>query len=259
MRIIKIDGQHPLCFESFQEDSIPAYAMLSHTWGRDGEEVNLQYFRSVQKRSTTGWQKIEFCKEQAIKNGIQYFWVDTCCIDKRNSAELIEAITSMFRWYQRAKKCFVYLSDVSSSKRRKHDPSAALRWEEQFEQSRWFRRGWTLQELIAPSTVEFFSQDGRRLGSKRSLEQKIHHVTGIAIEALRGQPLRTFTVQQRFDWAIDRETQREEDQAYCMLGIFDVSMVANYGETKERALGRLREEIEKSINCKDEQPVWYSC
>jgi hypothetical protein len=176
--------------------------------------------------------------------------VDTCCIDKSSSAELSEAINSMFRWYQNADKCYVYLADVSTSGDGTNLQLSPTTWEAAFRGSRWFTRGWTLQELIAPVSVEFFSREGERLGSKKSLEEKIREITGIAIEALRGAPLAEFTIEQRLAWAKHRETKRQEDKAYSLLGVFNIDMSLRYGEGGDKAIERLRKKIGKSLNCK---------
>ena len=186
--------------------------------------------------------EIQFYAKQAAADGLRYFWVNTCCIDKKNAIELGAAINSMFRWYQNAARCYVYLSDVSKPDTGADDQSA---WEEAFRKSRWFTRGWTLQELIAPRLVDFFSSEGERLGSKLSLESKIHEITGIANKALRGDALSNFSIKERRSWAEHRETTIEEDAVYCLIGIFDVSMVPNYGERRDQAFRRLEEEIHR--------------
>ena len=129
-------------------------------------------------KSKAGYGKIQFCGEQARRDGLQYFWVDTCCIDKSNAVELQEAINSMFRWYQNAVQCYVYLSDVSTKKRKASDSSTESTWEPAFRSSKWFTRGWTLQELLAPgpALVKFFSREGDYLGDKRTLEQQINEI-----------------------------------------------------------------------------------
>jgi hypothetical protein len=119
------------------------------------------------------------------------------------------------------------------------------RWEASFRNSRWFTRGWTLQELIAPASVEFFSLERQRLGDKESLERQIHEITRIPVEALRGGPLEDFSVKDRMAWMEGRQTTQEEDLAYSLIGIFSVSMEFRYGEGQERALDRLQEEMEK--------------
>ena len=118
-------------------------------------------------------------------------------------------------------------------------------WESAFRKSRWFTRGWTLQELIAPPSVEFFSSEGKRLGDKKSLERQIHEITGMAVQALQGRALSEFSVDERLSWAEKRETKREEDKAYSLLGIFDIYMPLIYGEGMDNAFRRLREEIDK--------------
>jgi hypothetical protein len=192
--------------------------------------------------SKAGWRKIQFCAKKAAADGLGYFWVDTCCIDKKNAVEMGAAINSMFRWYQNAARCYVYLSDVSKPNTGADDQRA---WEEAFRKSRWFTRGWTLQELIAPRLVDFFSLEGERLGSKLSLESNIHEITGIANNTLRGDALSNFSIKERRSWAERRNTTIEEDEAYCLIGIFDVSMVPNYWERRDQAFRRLEEEIHR--------------
>jgi hypothetical protein len=150
----------------------------------------------------------------------------------------------MFCWYQNAAKCYVYLSDVSTAVG-KRDRSSELLWETAFYRSQWFTRGWTLQELLAPLSVDFFSREGIWLGNKKSLEFQIKQITGIAEQALRGDTLLEFSVKERRSWAENRETTREEDQAYCLMGIFGVSLPVIYGEGKEKADKRLKDEIDK--------------
>jgi hypothetical protein len=226
------------------------FAILSHTWG--AEEVTFRDLIDGTGKSKAGYGKIRFCGERAKRDGLQFFWVDTCCIDKSNAVELQEAINSMFRWYQNAAKCYVYLSDVSTRKRKASDRLSEHTWESAFRSSRWFTRGWTLQELLAPGpdSVEFFSQQGDRLGDKRTLERQIYEITGIPITALRGTPLSQFDVDDRLLWAENRQTTREEDNAYSLFGIFDIQMPLLYGEGKDKALKRLREEIDKPLKGK---------
>lgn len=246
MRLIQDGGQGELRLVEYHEDEIPRYAILSHTWGADNEEITYTDFTEGANRRKAGWEKLDFCRNKAAFDKLQHFWIDTCCVDKRSSAELTEAINSMFCWYQHADKCYVYLSDVSTYEHTAKPYISTTTWEDALKESRWFRRGWTLQELIAPASVEFFSREGDRIGCKRSLEQQIYKITGIAIEALRGRSPTEFTVEERFNWVKSRETRRKEDKAYSMLGIFDVYMPLIYGEGMERAFRRLQEEIDKS-------------
>jgi hypothetical protein len=196
-------------------------------------------------KKMAGYGMVQFCGEQAKRDGLQYFWVDTCCIDKSNSTELAEAINSMFRWYRDATKCYVYLPDVSRPRTDSADGSNEA-WVSTFRKSEWFTRGWTLQELIAPASVDFFYKDRELLGNKVSLERHICEVTGIPASALRGSPLSDFSVAKRLSWAASRGTFRQEDNAYSLLGIFDVNMPLIYSEGKDKAINRLREEIDKA-------------
>lgn len=215
------------------------YAILSHTWTH-GQEVTYDDLISGNGKSKTGYEKIKFCGEQAAKDGLQYFWVDTCCIDKSNSTELATAINSMFRWYRNAKKCYVYLTDVSTPDDTANVQANKSTWEAAFRSSRWFTRGWTLQELIAPAVVEFYSKDGKLLGDKTSLENSIHEITKIPVQALQGNDLSHFSIAERREWAAQRQTEEDEDTVYCLLGLCEVSMSPIYGEGKEAALKRLQ-------------------
>ena len=230
-------------------DDIPKYAILSHTWRMDTEEVTFKDMMDGTGEDKPGYDKIRFCGERARRDRLRFFWVDTCCIDKSNAVELQEAINSMFRWYQNAAKCYVYLSDVSTNKWKASDQLSEHTWESAFRSSKWFTRGWTLQELLAPGpdSVELFSYEGDRLGNKRTLEQQIHEITGIPITALRGTPLSQFDIDDRLLWAENRHTMREEDKAYSLFGIFDIQIPLLYGEGRDKALKRLREEIDKPL------------
>ncbi|KAE9374181.1 HET-domain-containing protein, partial [Stipitochalara longipes BDJ] len=222
MRLLELNDGELSLTEHFG-DTKPQYAILSHTWGAMGEEVTFGDVIDCASKGKVGYNKINFCGEQARRDGLQYFWVDTCCIDKTNSTELTEAINSMFSWYRDATKCYVYLSDVSACDFDQSHQLSRKTWESSFSASRWFTRGWTLQELLAPRTVEFFSKERYLLGDKKSLEQTIHMVTGIALEALRGdRPLHEFSIDERMSWAKHRNTTRQEDEAYCLLGLFDI-------------------------------------
>jgi Heterokaryon incompatibility protein (HET) len=242
MRLIKDDGHGSLRLVEQDKNNLPRYAILSHTWGADSEEVTFKDLVEGAGKNKAGYGKLEFCRKQAASDDLQHFWVDTCCIDKTSSAELTEAINSMFHWYHNAAKCYVYLSDVATDDRN-HNSISSQSWEATFRNSRWFTRGWTLQELIAPPLVEFFSSDGDKLGDKRSLERQIHEITGVAVEALKGSALSDFSIAERMSWAEKRETKRDEDKAYSLLGIFDVYIPLIYGEGMENALRRLRDEI----------------
>ncbi|RYC54279.1 hypothetical protein CHU98_g11933 [Xylaria longipes] len=245
MRLLQRDdaGNYSLT-RDLASDDVPPYAILSHTWGLD--EVVFTDLAKTQDnwQQKAGYNKIRVCAEQARRHGLRYFWVDTCCIDKSDNIELQIAINSMFRWYRDAKRCYVYLSDVSSTATTGAKDSATP-WEMAFRDSRWFTRGWTLQELIAPATVEFYSREGIWLGDKQSLELQLRDITGIPANALRGTHLSDFTIAEREAWVRNRQTTREEDMVYSLLGIFGVYLPLNYGEGRQYAQKRLREEIQK--------------
>jgi hypothetical protein len=246
MRLLSLDDDGSFSLTQFPKDKIPPYAILSHTWGR-GEDDEVVYKDIIDGTGNKkkGFQKLQFCGIQAKADDLHYFWVDTCCINKSDKGELRTAINSMFRWYQNATRCYVYLSDVSAntqSKQSRHVESA-------FHDSLWFTRGWTLQELLAPKIVEFFSCDCTRLGDKRLLEQQIHKITGIAIQALQGCHLSEFTVEERFRWVESRQTTKEEDKTYCLVGIFGVNLSLSYGEGQTHAMTRLKSEINENMEC----------
>lgn len=223
----------------FYDDDIPDYAILSHTWGM--EEVSLhdlQNEKAPRLNRTERYRKIKaFCALSA-QEGYQYVWIDTCCIDKTSSAELSEAINSMYRWYQDAQICFAYLADVCIGDQGLGSPSAGT----EFSQSRWFTRGWTLQELLAPKEVVFYDRNWQYLGSKGELKAQISVVTGI--EEGHMVDNNRASVAQKMSWASNRKTTRVEDVAYSLMGIFDVNMPLLYGEGK-KAFTRLQHEIVK--------------
>ncbi|KAF2197377.1 HET-domain-containing protein [Delitschia confertaspora ATCC 74209] len=241
-------SEYGLTKEFVDDSTIPPYAILSHTWGADTEEVTFEDLMNSTGKDKPGYEKILFCGEQARRDKLQYFWIDTCCINKDNNAELSQAINSMFRWYRNATQCYVYLTDVSSLS--ETDVGSTLQqWESDFWKSKWFTRGWTLQELLAPSSVNFFSREWRKLGDKISLKQQIHKITGVPVLALQGAPLSQFDVNERLSWQNNRHTKLEEDRAYSLLGIFGVYVAPVYGEGKARAFKRLMDEIAKLERC----------
>ncbi|KAL1844286.1 hypothetical protein VTJ49DRAFT_2343 [Mycothermus thermophilus] len=225
--------------EFFYVDRPPPYAILSHTWGSDSEEVSYRDVLDGKLDSDeTRPQKVSGCCATAKADGYQYVWIDTCCIDKTNSVELQEAINSMFRWYRDAAICYAYLSDVPSS-------ASADETRVAFSASRWFTRGWTLQELLAPWNMRFYNRDWGCIGTKGDLCDLVEEVTGIPTPFLVGMlDLQEASVAQRMSWAANRVTKRQEDIAYCLLGIFGVSMPMIYGEG-DKAFRRLQEQIMK--------------
>jgi len=258
MRLLSLQGDGGVSMTSQLLDEDIAqhrYAILSHTWGKDSDEVTFEDILEGSGRDKAGYDKIKFCGEQAARDGLHYFWVDTCCIKKSSDAELSEAINSMFRWYQGAARCYVYLPDVPRRVDMGDEPNSRSTWKLAFRKSRWFTRGWTLQELLAPEFVEFFSKEKERLGDKESLKQLLNDITGIPLEALQGCHLSRFPINERMSWAVKRETKRKEDEAYSLLGIFNIHMPLIYGEGKENAFFRLKEEIEKRARTTSQQPL----
>lgn len=231
MRLINVST---MLVEEFISADVPQYAILSHTW--EEEEVSLQDMKSLVAKSKKGYGKIEATCILAAAEGLAYAWVDTSCIDKSSSAELTEAINSMFKWYRNAAKCYVYLSDL--------EPSANLA--NALPKCKWFTRGWTLQELIAPRDISFFNKSWEFRGHKTDLLGRIVTITGIDAAVLeRRMLLSEVAVARRMSWAALRQTTREEGIAYCLLGLFDVNMPLLYGEGPKAFL-RLQEEIIRS-------------
>ena len=217
--------------ERFSADRrIPDYAILSHTW--ENEEVLFSDMCKTTAADMAGYKKLRYSCEQALKDSLEYVWIDTCCIDKSSSAELSEAINSMYSWYNKAKICYVYMADFPAKVPVLTD-------------SRWFTRGWTLQELIAPSNVVFYSGDWAKLGTKLTLQDILATRTGIDVGILTGEKdLESASVARRMSWACNRQTTRTEDEAYCLMGLFNVNMSMLYGEGSN-AFIRLQQKIMK--------------
>ncbi|PYI01511.1 ankyrin [Aspergillus sclerotiicarbonarius CBS 121057] len=224
MRLINVNGletESGLKIEELSGDKIRSYAILSHTWGK--EEVTLQEMDQTYKMRR---------KVIGRMHGLNHAWVDTCCIDKTSSAELSEAINSMYQWYLKARVCYVFLADVTSM--------------DDFANSQWFTRGWTLQELIAPKEMIFYNKYWEKLGTKQTLWKEIEARTGIPASALeRKQNLERISIAQKMSWAANRCTSKPEDRAYSLLGLFDINMPLLYGEG-EKAFIRLQEELMKA-------------
>jgi len=264
--IMRLLNAHTLELKTFV-DNIPSYAILSHCW--EDEEVVFSDIADLERaKKKKGFAKIEKTCELAVADGLEYAWVDTCCIDKSSSAELSEAINSMFAWYRDSDHCYAYLSDVEFEGAFAEVQSA--RYRIAFSRSRWFERAWTLQELLAPKNfhsdsdhnlynpffpnrlpsgrfdgMKFYSRDWQLLGRKVNLSRQISKITGIPMEYLNGQSLETASISMRMSWAADRQVTRSEDIAYSLLGIFDVNMPLLYGEGRTKAFRRLQEEIMK--------------
>ena len=250
-------------FEEFVGRNIPPYAILSHTWGAG--EVTFPLYAKPESRLLKGYEKIEQSCRLAAEGEIGYVWVDTCCIDKSSSAELSEAINSMYRWYASAEVCFVYLSDFEIYTDDAKVPTVMITHSEcprgstdtvdfgqseddpafqRFKKCKWFRRGWTLQEMLAPDSLEFFDANWSYVGEK--LDEMIEVLARITkIEPDFFDFHQEASVAQKLSWAANRKTTRIEDTAYCLLGLFDINMPLLYGEG-EKAFKRLQLEILRS-------------
>lgn len=236
MRLLHTNYDHntdSVKISEHHDPDIPEYAILTHRWYRDpGSEVSFQEIHKSESKALKGYEKILRCCTVAKQRyGCEYVWIDTCCIDKASSAELSEAINSMFKWYQKAKVCIAYLDDVSPSNSDRNP---------EFSESKWFKRGWTLQELLAPEKVEFYDCGWKRIGSKQENQSEISSITGIAFEHLDLPNIAS--VAQKMSWASKRETTKPEDMSYCLLGLFNINMVPIYGEGS-KAFMRLQREI----------------
>lgn len=249
MRLLDVDTYQFVVIQNPRQrtrvgKSVDRYAILSHTWDAEGQELSYQDwqvwlrkdsgFEEIQIRS--GFTKIMDTCHMAKKMGYSQVWIDTICIDKSSSAELSEAINSMFAFYTHSAVCLAFLSDVNEAD-----------GDEGFMRSRWFTRGWTLQELLAPKDVQFFDRRWKPLCSKYQLEETglISKTTGIPnLYLLNIRPLSSASIAERMSWAAKRVTTRVEDASYCLLGIFDINMPLLYGEA-DKALLRLQEEILK--------------
>ncbi len=246
-------------FELFYDKRIRDYAILSHRWRNQEEEVSFKQFRkNLLPPDSPGLIKIqEFCR-LAAKRGFRWAWIDTCCIDKRSSAEVSHAINSMYKWYELSTECYVYLADVEFSVSElslKHQSEEAFWYtpggwstlRDRFGQSSWFKRGWTLQELIAPRKVVFYDACWNEIGPLEQLYRDVAQVTKIDEKWLAPPGIRSrrASIATRMSWASRRETSEEEDLAYCLLGLFNVNMPLIYGEGARKAFYRLQTEIMK--------------
>lgn len=244
MFLLRTNGQQRLC----ELNDPPPYAILSHRWRK--EEVlyrDIKMYDDIKKAdeslmALSGYQKIMAACRQASRDGLDYIWIDTCCIDRDNNTIFSEALNSMHPWYQNARVCYAYLDDVNSDEDSRGQDTT-------FEESQWFRRGWTLQELLAPETVLFFAKDWTLIGSKVNLADKISDITGVRTDVLLfPERIRSYSVATRMSWASGRETLKDEDRVYSLMGIFGVRMPIIYGEGAKEAMFRLQQEIIKVSN-----------
>ncbi|KAH7382466.1 heterokaryon incompatibility protein-domain-containing protein [Phaeosphaeria sp. MPI-PUGE-AT-0046c] len=262
MRLLRLDPlKRTWVLENFSGPKVPFYAVFSHTWGCDEEEVKFEDLADGQIKydatNKAGFEKLRFCQAQAERDGLHYFWIDTCCIKKSDSSELQRSLASMFFWYQRAARCYALLSDVSIYDA---DEGPDRIWERSFAKSRWFKRGWTLQELLAPASVYFFSKENILIGDKKELAATIGAVTRIPDSALLGVELSHFSKDERMSWSTGRITTVPEDNAYCLIGIFDVEIhmlyaEGDYSKRKAVALDKLHKAIAERGNVDERDKV----
>ncbi|KAF5344882.1 hypothetical protein D9758_011566 [Tetrapyrgos nigripes] len=234
--LMRLLNTETLKLQEFYAD-IPRYTILSHTWEK--EEVTFQDIQNLETaRLKAGFAKVWNACVRARNYDFEWIWIDSCCINKESSAELSEAINSMYQYYEDAVVCCVYLCDVSIEFHPRNPKSS-------FKDSRWFKRGWTLQELLAPRNVVFLDKDWVRIGTRWTLRDVVSAITSVPVEVFEGRDINTYSVAQRMSWAASRETTRAEDQAYSLMGIFGVSMPPIYGEGGAKAFMRLQQEIIK--------------
>lgn len=244
---MRLLNTHTLKFKDFFKP--PPYAILSHRWGED--EVSFDDYENGRGLDGPGYEKIVSCCHFVWKRGHEWVWIDTCCIDKRSSAELSEAINSMWEWYGKAEECYAYLSDVPSCIAEPFDTGSG-------ESSAWFTRGWTLQELLAPRIVTFCNADWQVIGHKSDPEilAEITKITEIPLSCLTSHfALSHASVAQKLSWASKRVTTRTEDIAYCLLGLVGVNMPLLYGEG-HKAFLRLQQEL---IRQTDDESIFAWC
>ena len=261
MRLLHAKTLRPL--EVNINDRIPAYAILSHTWGAPSDEVtfkDLTGWSPFYKRKP-GWAKIKGCCRQAITDGIEYIWIDTCCLDRPSKASggspasdaaISDELQSMWEYYADASVCYVHLVDVQDTPQTLHEAPGSA-----FCRSRWFTRGWTLPELLAPQFVRFYDSGWRYVGSKGELCHAIEGITGIPSAVVRSpDEVRRRSVACRMSWAARRDTAREEDLAYCLAGLFAVSVPVEYGEGRKKAFLRLQHQILRSSRDAGDQSIY---
>ncbi|KAK5700218.1 hypothetical protein LTR17_023127 [Elasticomyces elasticus] len=228
LRLINVETGHleSVKWRDYDASSAPRYAILSHTWGPDNTEVSLSEWQNSSDNvmARAGYRKIVGACELAKKEGLGFVWVDTCCIDKSDKEELSRAINSMFNWYANATVCYALLSDVSGQPNSRDTRG-------QMGASRWFTRGWTLQEMLAPSRVDFYTRDWVFLGTRADRVRDLTEITGIDKAVLEGsKELSDYSAAQKFSWASKRFTSELEDVAYSLLGIVGIRMTLDYGE-----------------------------
>ena len=246
MWLLSTDRAELHFFHSVEMAQRAGYVILSHVW--TDTEQTFQETRAllVADRSQKGYNPRDHSSPKvrelcilAERHGYRWIWNDTCCIDKTSSSELSEAINSMFSYYAHSELCYAYLADVppGDSIPQSHHKSSS------FARRRWFQRGWTLQELIAPAQVVFLSSDWKVMGTKADHAEVLTTITRIPVAILTFElKVWDVSIARRMSWASTRQTSRLEDEAYALMGIFDVYMPIIYGEGRN-AFRRLQEEI----------------
>jgi Heterokaryon incompatibility protein (HET) len=241
------DRGRPIEHEVLPED------LEDHSWRkrkRKGADKVLGACEAVRKWSEQRSKALRKAGSKGDDQPVEFIWIDTCCVDQKNPAEVSASINSMFRWYSEAIACFVYLHDLEPSSSR----------DAKLTKCEWFSRGWTLQELIAAPEAEFYDAGWNPIGNKSAgstMEVDISRITNIDTAILRNaEQLRDCKLSLRMAWAAGRTTRFEEDRAYSLLGIFNVQMPTLYGEGEESAFRRLQEEI---IKYSDDHSIFAWC
>jgi hypothetical protein len=269
MRILRT-GKYELVEAKDIPTPFPPYAILSHTWISPKEEITYQDFKTRKEDikndvyKQKGWAKIKAYCDRAARDGWEWAWMDTCCIDKSNPADTQEAINAMFRWYQNAGVCYAYLDDVDADgcvdgHQMSHadettDMDNVVNHSSALHQSispllikaKWFTRGWTLQELLAPHYLIFLDREWRRIGTRESWAPEIKEASRIEAKHLTSFNPTDFmssSIAMRLSWASRRQTTVEEDETYSLLGLFGISLPLIYGEGRWRAFNRLQREL----------------
>ena len=215
-------------------EAVPEYAILSHRW--QPPEISFESLNAAElrdpSRQTPQLDKIRKACAKARERmpPLDWLWMDTCCIDKKNAVEETKSINSMFEWYYRATVCYAYLLDVDKSipSRQIFESQNPKRHQQK---SEWFERGWTLQELLAPQNMEFYDRNWKFMGTKKELSGALQSVTGIDGKYLAGQiSFKTASVATRMSWMAGRTTTVVEDIAYSMIGLLNVNLTLQYGE-----------------------------
>ncbi|KAL4069061.1 hypothetical protein J3A83DRAFT_4053854, partial [Scleroderma citrinum] len=228
----------------------PPYAILSHSWCT-GDTHRFHEIESLGIANKPEYYKADMCCKLALEDGLNFVWIDTCCADAKSSAAFTEALNSAYAWYQNAEVCYVYLDDVDGTE----DPEAE---DSTFRRCKWFKRSWTLQELLAPENLFFFASNWSMIGTKAGLANVISSMTGIHCDALL-YPKRIpfFSVAARMSWACGRKSSKGEDRVYSLMGLFGVHLPILYGEGARKAFLKLQHKI---IKTSDDQSIlaWRS-